>query len=1033
MFIALSADNYHRITMTKKDPPIPSFAGHLSERTQVSLLPVLILAVLGTAAVCLWEILTEPGVLAEGVLMAPLLAWAIYQAQSARLCAQVVGKIYQRLNDQMAEQWQTEQALRSSEARFEAFMDNSPAVANIKDEAGRYVYLNKQFAERFGIDRADWMGKTAREMLPAEIADRLSQDSQSAKGSDEPWQTLDAIPTVDDPDCRWLSLRFPFQDSTGRRFIGCVAIDFSLQQRAEDQRREAADKLEALVEASPMAIFSFDCAGLILSWSLGAERLFGWSEKEVLGRELPFVPTVEKMMSRRLMARLMRGETFTDVEASRRRRDGSALEITISAAPLRNACGEVIGAMALVGDITARKRNDEMRIRFGEILKATTDFVGMADTQGDILYHNQAFLTLAGDNAESVQGKNIRDFHPAWAMERIGREGIPAGLREGSWSGETAFLAADGSEIPVSQVIIIHKNPNGEMTGISTIARDITDRKRAEEELKQAYAKLEDRVRERTADLEVVNEWLHDEIVVRRQAEESVRVSEERYRFLADSMPQIVWTSTPEGVPSYYNRRWYEYTGLAAGDTPDADWMPIIYPDDLPALQTGWDTARTSGLPYTWEYRVKRASDQTYRWHLGRSLPLRDAAGIITLWVGTGTDIDDFKQAEAALRRVNDELEQRVQERTKALHTEQEFLVALLNNLQEGIVACDAQGAMTICNQATRDFHGLPVQSLMACDGAQQFDLFQADGKTPMQPEAVPLFRAWQGEIIRKEEFVIVPRHGKTRSLLASGQAIVDTDGNTLGAVIAMQDITERKVTERIQSEFISVVSHELRTPLTSIRGALGLVDGGIAGEIAPQAQTLIKIAYNNTERLVRLVSDILDIEKIEAGEMQITLRPVPLRAMLQQTLSSMTAYAGQYGVGLELAEDVPDASVCADGDRLTQVITNLISNAVKFSHEGATVLVGAQAWLGGIRIYVRDHGDGIPAEFQSRIFQKFAQADSADTRQRGGTGLGLSICKALVEKFGGQIGFETEAGRGTTFTLALQEFTGEVHDRNSA
>ena len=871
----------------------------LPERTHVPLLPVLILAGMGTAAGCLWEALASPGVLVEGILMAPLLAWAIYQTQTAKLRAQVVDRVNQRLNAQMTELWRTEQALRSSEARFEAFMDNSPAVSLIKDEAGRYVYLNKQFAERFGIDRADWIGRTVHEMLPSEIAETITADSKQAEGSEESWQTLEHIPTVDDPDCQWLSLRFPFRDSSGARFLGCVSIDFSLQQRAEDRRREAADKLEAVVEASPLAIFSFDCDGLIQSWSLGAQRLFGWSEEETLGREFPFVPAEQKEMSKALITRLIHGETFTDVEATRRRRDGSTVETTISAAPLRDREGRIVGAMALVGDITARKKNDEMRIRLGEILKATSDFVGMADAQGNILYHNQAFLELAGDSMESVQGKNIRDFHPAWATDLIRREGIPTALREGSWSGETAFITAQGVEVPISQVIIAHIDPHGELMGTSTIARDISERIRSEEELRQSYAKLEGRVHERTADLELVNEWLHDEIAVRQQAEETLRASEERYRFLADSMPQIVWSLTPDGQALSYNRRWYEYTGLPELENPASLWETVIHPADLPTLLEGWKLSWATGQPYTWEYRLKRASDQAYRWHLGRSVPLRDAAGAIILWVGTGTDIDDFKQAESALRQLNNELEQRVQERTKALHTEQKFLVALLDNLQEGIVACDAQGALTVFNQATRDFHGLPEEPLPPTDWAERYSLFHADGKTPMKMRDVPLFRAWNGEIVRQDEMVIVPKVGKTRTLLANGQAIRDPEGNVLGAVVAMQDITERKVMDRIQNEFISVVSHELRTPLTSIRGALGLIDGGIAGEIAPQAQTLIKIAYNNTERLVRLVNDILDIEKIEAGEMELSMRPVLLTPLLVQTLAGMAGYAGQYDVAL--------------------------------------------------------------------------------------------------------------------------------------
>ena len=659
--------------MTQK--PLSPPASRLSEHVQVRLLPIFFLAALATAALCLWKTLATPGVLAEGAVMAPLLMWAIYQAQTARLRAK---------------------ALQSSEARFQAFMDNSPAVAFIKDEAGRYVYLNKPFARRFGVNQADWLGRTVHEVLPTEIADALRDDSQTALVGGEPTQMLETVPTPDDPDCQWLSLRFPFQDSSGKQFLGCVAMDVTRQQRAEDHRREAADKLTALVEASPLAIFSFDCAGQIQSWSQAAERLFGWREDEVIGQNLPFVPEEHLEESRALIARLLRGESFTDVEATRRRRDGSLVQIAISAAPLHDKAGCVSGAMALVADITARKKNDEMRVRMEEILKATSDFVGIAGPQRQILFHNQAFLTLTGNDAESILLRKMGDFHPVWAMEMLKHEALPVVMRDGIWSGESAFLAANGTEVPVSQVVIAHFDSNRVLTGFSTIARDLTESKRIEEELRLAHSELEARVLERTSDLTLVNEWLHEEIAVRQQAEESLRKSEERYRFLADSMPQIVWTSPPDGRPDYYNQQWNLYTGLTPEQTETGGWEPAVHPDDREKLKDAARAAQECGQPHAWEYRLKRASDQTFRWHLGRALPLRDALGEIIMWVGTGTDIDDFKQAEAALRLANDELEQRVRERTEALHTEREFLHALLENLQEGIVACDADGTLTV-------------------------------------------------------------------------------------------------------------------------------------------------------------------------------------------------------------------------------------------------------------------------------------------------------------------------------------------------
>ncbi len=238
-----------------------------------------------------------------------------------------------------------------------------------------------------------------------------------------------------------------------------------------------------------------------------------------------------------------------------------------------------------------------------------------------------------------------------------------------------------------------------------------------------------------------------------------------------------------------------------------------------------------------------------------------------------------------------------------------------------------------------------------------------------------------------------------------------------------VRDITERKEIERMKNEFVSTVSHELRTPLTSIHGSLGLIIGGAAGELPAQAKGLLDIAYNNSDRLVRLINDILDIEKIESGKMEFHFAPLKLMPLVEEAIEDNRAYAEQFGVKFVLENTLPDVKVNADSDRLIQVFTNLLSNATKFSPSNGTVEISVSRHNKIIRVSITDRGPGIPEEFRSRIFQKFAQADSSDTRQKGGTGLGLSITKAIVEKHDGQIGFETETNVGTTFYFDLPEW----------
>ena len=236
---------------------------------------------------------------------------------------------------------------------------------------------------------------------------------------------------------------------------------------------------------------------------------------------------------------------------------------------------------------------------------------------------------------------------------------------------------------------------------------------------------------------------------------------------------------------------------------------------------------------------------------------------------------------------------------------------------------------------------------------------------------------------------------------------------------ILQSDILQLREYEQLKSDFVSTVSHELRTPLTSMRGALGLVLNGTAGTLPPQAQELLRIANQNTERLIRLINDILDIEKIESGTITVRRERCDLRAILDTTIAGVHGYAVEHDVRVVL--DAPEtAQVMGDQDRLIQVFTNLLSNAIKFSPAGGEVTVAVEIDGDLARVSVRDRGAGIPTEFQARIFGKFQQAERSSSRRHGGTGLGLAIARAIVERHDGNISFRTEHGVGTTFVVEL-------------
>lgn len=266
-------------------------------------------------------------------------------------------------------------------------------------------------------------------------------------------------------------------------------------------------------------------------------------------------------------------------------------------------------------------------------------------------------------------------------------------------------------------------------------------------------------------------------------------------------------------------------------------------------------------------------------------------------------------------------------------------------------------------------------------------------------------------------ETEVLHARGARIPVLVGAALFEDDPGEGVAFVL---DLTAAKEQDRLKSQFVSLVSHELRTPLTSILGSLGLLRGGALGELARPVMDILEIAHRNTERLVDVVNDILDLEKLTAGQLDFHFESVDLVAVVRRALEDNRAYAGALGIALELRE-VPEAAPARlDVRRTLQVLANLLSNASKFSPAGSTVTVDVRLGPRAQRVDVIDRGPGIPEAFQKRIFQPFTQAETTDALRPRGTGLGLSIAKSMVERMGGRIGFVSEAGHGTTFSIEL-------------
>lgn len=338
---------------------------------------------------------------------------------------------------------------------------------------------------------------------------------------------------------------------------------------------------------------------------------------------------------------------------------------------------------------------------------------------------------------------------------------------------------------------------------------------------------------------------------------------------------------------------------------------------------------------------------------------------------------------------------------------------AIFDSAMDAIVTLNPSGGIETLNKSAERMFGYPAGELLGRD---------ISVLVPLGPGEDALFLdRVAGQGLREGEacsFEARRKDGSTFPIDVNLGQMMQPDGPHLVAV--MRDCTERKRAELAKDEFISTVSHELRTPLTSIAGSLGLLIGGAAGALSERGARLVGIAESNSRRLVRLINDILDMEKIQSGNLAFHLQPLDLGELASRALESVAGLKAEYDVRFAYAPPAEPVMVRGDPDRLMQVMTNLLSNAAKFSPQGGEVEVKVEAVAGVGRVAVCDHGPGVPAEFHDRIFGKFAQADSSDTRQKGGTGLGLAITREIVERHGGRIGFETTPGGGATFTFEL-------------
>ncbi|MEG4632094.1 PAS domain S-box protein [Microcoleus sp. AR_TQ3_B6] len=428
------------------------------------------------------------------------------------------------------------------------------------------------------------------------------------------------------------------------------------------------------------------------------------------------------------------------------------------------------------------------------------------------------------------------------------------------------------------------------------------------------------------------------------------------------------------------------------------------------ALET-WQPVRVDSINYR--------KDGTQFWVEMSIVPIADQTGGFTHWVSVHRDISDRKLAEAALQQLNEQLEMRVLQRTRELESSQAELresEALFRSLSEsspvGIFKIDTEGKCTYTNPRCQAIGGFAPAAALG-NRWMRF-VHREDIKLILSKWSES--QSLDGEF--SCEFRHIQRDGTIRFCRLKTAPIFSDRDQLVGHVGTITDITESRAIEKMKNEFISIVSHELRTPLASIRGSLGLLAAGVLKDRPETAKQMLKIASSDTERLVRLVNDILDLERLESSQVILVKQWCDAAVLIRKSAEAVLSVAAENNINLSILPE--RAKIWADPDRIVQLLVNLLSNAIKFSAPESTVTVRVEDLGDRVLFAVKDRGRGIPADKLETIFGRFQQVDASDSRQKGGTGLGLAICRSIVQQHGGRIWAESVVSEGSSFYFTV-------------
>lgn len=695
----------------------------------------------------------------------------------------------------------------------------------------------------------------------------------------------------------------------------------------------------------------------------------------------------------------------------------------------------------LIRDITDRKQAQAELQAQAQLLDLAHDTIMVRDLSDRIIFWNQGAVEMYGYTRSQALGQKVRTLLHTQFPQPI--EDIEAELlRFGRWEGELLHTRADGSRLIVSSRWALQRDEYGIPVKILEINNDITERKKAEQELQQSETMLRSFCEVTAAGPLYLNQRFEKMLAIGCQHFGLdfgflAHVKSDRYEIIAVQTPDnsIAVGDVLDVRQSYCREALQMSEPLCIEHASASDWCH--HPG-----YTEFRIETYSGMRVMVNNNVYGIL--CFCSHVPSQKPFnavdKELLKLMAQWIGNEIERYSATEALEQLRHQNE---------------------LILNSAGEGICGVDSQGNITFVNPAAAKMLGYRVEELMHQPISDR--LCHREDATPCTLEETFLDAVLKdGNVKHFKEQVFWRKDGSSFPVECIATPMTERREwenpstqsqdekhpiSIVGAVITFRDITDRLAVERMKDEFISVVSHELRTPLTAIRGSLGLIAGGLLTTQPQKAQRMLEIAAGNTDRLTRLINDILDIERIESGKIQMEKEVCHVRELMVQTVEDIQTMAEKAGVTLVVAPI--DAQIQVDRDRIIQVFTNLISNAIKFSSPNTTVEVvaefpGARGQGSRGRFHstiactpmpvdvnppqilfkVSDQGRGIPPEKLESIFGRFQQVNASDSRDKGGTGLGLAICRSIVQQHEGYIWVESKLGEGSTFCFTLPVLT---------